>query len=167
MVEKNCQMDCPTARQRITFHFLGVFVAVSGASIYLMIMGSWVFLAYITCCDSSPESPAYWWAFRHAIAAPLLFGIFFMAILKRKKTRLFASLLISAFVIMICWSIYDCYEENYQIDTHSGKYGWENYHVLGKGARHYYVNWPWLTELGPYLPQKERRPEDPNATTVP
>jgi uncharacterized membrane protein YbaN (DUF454 family) len=141
----------------------GVCLAIIGAILYLVTMCSWMFLAYIAWRDSSPQFPVDWWQFRHAIAAPLLFGIFISAILKRKKTRLFIFLLASAFVIMICWSLYDCYHRNYQVGTHSLEYGWDNYHVLGKGARHYYFNWPWLMELEPWLPHRKTRPNKSDA----
>ena len=137
--------------------FVGVCLAITGAMLYLVIMCSWILLAYIAWRDSSPQCPANWWEFRHAVAAPLLFGIFVAAIAKRKKTKVFLFLLAISLVIMICWSLYDCYQSNYQVGTHSLKYGWENYHVLGKGARHYYVNWPWLTELEPCLPHRGPR----------
>ena len=141
-------------------HVLAVSFAIMGELTYLAIMCGWGLLAYLAWRDAPPKYPPNWWELRHAVTAPLLFGTFLAAILMRKRAKVFRTLLAAAFATMACWSLYDCYHRSYQIGTHSLEYGWDNYHVLGKGARHVYVNWPWITELELWLPQKKSKPLD-------
>lgn len=135
-------------------HRFWVGIAILGAVLYLEIMAGWAFLAYVACKNSSNGSGIVWWELRHAIAAPILFGLFLAAALKHRQRQVFATLLTTALSLMVFWSLYDCYHHHYQIGMHSLRYGWNNYHVLGKGARHIYINWPWLTDLEPWLPHK-------------
>jgi len=139
---------------RISLHLVAVILAVLGALGYLVAMYWWSRTAYDLYQMESRNQGPDWWELRHAIAAPLLFGTFLAAILMRRRTKVFRAFLAAACVTMVCWSLYDCYHRHYQIGSRSLEYGWGNYHVLGKGAQHFYFNWPWLTGLEPWLPSK-------------
>ena len=129
---------------RISLHLVAVILAVLGALGYLVAMYWWGRIAYDLYQMKSRNQGPDWWVLRHAVAAPLLFGTFLAAILMRRKTKVFRALLAAALVTMVCWSLYDCYHGHYQIVALTSN----------SGCMHVYFNWPWLTDLEPWLPFK-------------
>ncbi len=121
--------------------------AACGAMFYLIVIASWILLAYAELRDSAiadADLRRFW----HAIPAPLLFGMFLTALFKRKKKRFLHLMLVSALLIMLCWSLYDGYQGHYQY------WAWIDVRVCSNGAYHYYLNWPWMNEIEPWLPYK-------------
>lgn len=122
----------------------GVIIALCGTIYYSLALLAWVLLIAMAIRDATPTRMIEWNRFTTALAAPLLLYMSIMTIRYREKSRLQLVTILAALTIAVIWSWYDGKHGNYQIGTHSNEFGWEQYHVPGNGARHIYVNWPWL-----------------------
>ena len=143
---------------RFTLSTLSIVLVAFAALLYLVISCLWGFMAFLVKYHASSVNPPEWSYFWRAVPAPLLCGLFVVALVLRKRKFVFRGLVAVAVGIMIVGSLYDCLNQNYQVATHSMEHGLGNYHVLGKGAEHMYLNWPWLTDLEPWIMRLKTSP---------
>ena len=120
---------------------VGIVVAWLGVAVYVSSFTQWCFMLILKI-RVQPNGP--WAEFFNVLPCVLLLAIFITAALQRCNARRHWSLLMLALITMVVWSSYDYTHANYQIGEHSDDRGWDQYHVLGEGATHHYINWPWL-----------------------
>ena len=120
---------------------IGMLIASVFAAMYVAALAQWLLMVVLMCrfADS-----AHWPVLYQAFPCVLLLGIALVALYNRRNLKKLWTLILLAATIMVCWSAYDYAHENYQVGEHSAAHGLEQYHVPGRGATHYYINWPWL-----------------------
>jgi len=129
---------------------LCVGLAGVGAVTYLAVGVLWIWVYCLFTRDEGLHA-IDWSQLWFALPVPILFGTFLWASLSWKHLPRCAALLTLGVMTAAAWSVYDAWNQNYQVGTHSLEHGLDQYHVIGKGAEHHCWTWPWLVDLEPYV----------------